>query len=539
MHVGSQSIRHFAYFLARHKLVTTVFIAAIALAISWPSQSMASTDFDLQAAIDSCPAGGTVSIPAGTYEITNQVLLKSGVSLKGAGVDATVLHMATQSEFTNLLVGRSVSNLSISDLTLASPAAAGRVFAIHISTYANVTIERVKVTGCMYVLKADTQGSNLTVRNLTARECGQMYVSNLTGGSFDNLDLQMTQVGLDDSWHAIYLCANNHHLRFNNVTASGSKSWTVQLWTDYEWDQPSDDIVFDGLYTIGRPLVISSGYYNVTFKNLTAISTESSYECVRICDPYNVTIDGFTGSGGPVFFSRYTGYTTHDIALRNGAYSGGTLVSDQGSWISNLVVENVNLNGAPTTTTTAAPATTTSSTTTTSTTTTTVVPTTTTTSTSTTIAPTTTTTAAPTATTTPAAGTSSSNVTITSPADGSTVAKGTVAVKVSATTSTRVGSVYFYVDGVQRSRDSRAPYAYNWRTSGLASGSSHVVKAVAYSSAGVVLGTGSSTYTIAGTSTSTSPTTTPSTNSTTTTTVRSTTTTTSSPWLTFYYRWFW
>ncbi len=493
--------------LVRNKITWAVVAVAVALAVTWPAASLASTSppFDLQAAINACPAGGSVAIPAGTYTFTSQVALKDGVSLRGAGIDKTVLYMPAQVEYTNLLRGDNVSNLSISDLTLASSAAADKVFAMRISNYSNVTIERVKVKNAMHVLKADTQGTNLTVTDLTAEACGQLYVSNLTNGVFTNLNLQMTQTGLDAYWHAIYVCANNHHLRFTNVVATGSKGWTVQLWSDYGWSQPSDDIVFDGLYTDGKPLAISSGFSNVTFRNLTAVSTVAGYDCILVCDPYNLTIDGFNGSGSSNFLNRYTGYTTRDVSLKNGSYAGKVLVSEEGNWISNLTVQNVNLGTSGSTTpTTAAPVTTTTtaapvvppvapSTTTTlaPTTTTTLAPT------PTTLAPTTTTTAAPASTT------ASGTVTITSLSDGATVSRGTVSLRVSVSSSTRVGTVYFYVDGKVVGRDGRAPYAYSWRTTSLAPGSRHLVEAVAYSSSGVELGKASVSVTVAQATTTT------------------------------------
>jgi hypothetical protein len=179
------------------------------------------------------------------------------------------------------------------------------------------------------------------------------------------------------------------------------------------------------------------------------------------------------------------------------------LVEENGAWISNLVTENVILGGATGTT---------SPTSTTSTTATTAAPTTTTTAVqsgpfgtpTTTISTTTTTTQASTTTTTAAPATQGlASVTITNPADGATVPRGTVTVRVNATSSTRIGTVYFYIDGKQVGRDSRAPYSFTWKTGALAPGSSCFIQAVAYSSAGVIIGDASATVTVAASTTTT------------------------------------
>jgi hypothetical protein len=45
----------------------------------------------IQAAIDACPAGRAVYLPAGTYRVGGQINLKSGVSLRGAGPGVTTI----------------------------------------------------------------------------------------------------------------------------------------------------------------------------------------------------------------------------------------------------------------------------------------------------------------------------------------------------------------------------------------------------------------------------------------------------------------
>ncbi|MBN1461174.1 MAG: hypothetical protein JXA57_16725 [Armatimonadetes bacterium] len=380
--------------LTRWIVVLTLLLVPVLASSAMAAES---TTFDLQAAINACPAGGTVQVPAGTHTVPYSVSLKSGVSLQGAGIDETVLYMPAQPVQNQLLYGKNVSDVAIRDLTVTSSAATGLVMGIHLTRYEHVVVERVKVTNCDYALKADTQGADLTVRDFTARACGQLYVSNLHTGIFEDLDLEMvTEKYAAVPYHAIYLCANNHHLRFDNTRARGGDSWTVQLWTDYTDEQhASDDIVFNGLDVADNAVVIGHNFRDVTLNDLT-VAAVSTRPCIMLGSPTNVTVDGFSASGGPAFLATFDGDTADTVALRNGTYSGSKLIASYAD-VTNLVVDNVSLGvtattttQAPTTTTTAAPTTTT------------LAPTTTTTA-----APTTTTTVAPTTTTLQDSGTTS------------------------------------------------------------------------------------------------------------------------------------
>ena len=539
----------------QRRLVRWAVIAGTTLLVLWPAQASAAESpppvtFNLQAAIDACPSGGTVTIPAGTITITSQVNLKSGVMLKGAGIDQTVLTMPVQSVASNLLSGVNVSGVSIRDLTLTSPAATGQVLAIHLVQHANCIIERVKVTNCQYGIKADTQGSNLIVRDFTMRASGQCYISNLTGGLFERLDLEaVTQKLTSVTFHAIYLSANNHSLRFNDVRAVGGSGFAVQLWTDSGWSYPSTDIVFDGLrVTHSDTLVVGEGFDGVTFRNLTASATDGGAAVIQLEAPRNLTADGFSCSGGAALVGTYgSGQSAHalNVTIRNGTYSGPKLTSGADK-IDNLVLDGVNSPSTTsttlppsTTTTTVARATTTTvppTTTTRATTTTTQPPSTTTTvarttttaqpTTTTTAQPTTTTTAQPTTTTIPQTTTTSvvapavnttpttlaptttttvaqqppspdaAAITITSPADHSTV-QGRVSVRVTAASPTAVGKVRLYVDNRLLSLDYRAPYSFTWNTRYVAPGKTCTLMAIAYDRLGNEMGKASCQVTVA------------------------------------------
>ncbi|MGA7269675.1 MAG: glycosyl hydrolase family 28-related protein, partial [Acidimicrobiia bacterium] len=305
----------------------------------------------IQAAINAASAvGGTVTVPAGTFAVNSTISLKSGVTVRGAGIDRTILSMPNQSAPTNLLRGSGVNNVSIMDLSLSSPAASGFVFAIGLTNdYSNVTVERVKVTGCQYALKADTQGKNLTVRDFTARASGQIYISNLTGGLFERLDLEMvTQKLTAVTFHAIYMGANNHNLTFRTINLTGGSGFTLQLYTDSGWTLPSDNISFDGLTVEGRwAVVIGSGFQGVTFRNVTAHASLADSPVFSLYDPRDVTVDGFAAAGGNALISARVA-SPQVIRFQNGTYDGASLPSFP--W---LTTTNVRLGAASATTTTA------------------------------------------------------------------------------------------------------------------------------------------------------------------------------------------
>jgi hypothetical protein len=475
-------------------LTRWTIVVALSLLALWPAGVLAAqaSAFDLQAAIDACPAGGTVTIPAGTYTLTSQAALKSGVTLQGAGVGETILAMPARSTQTNLLAGVNVFDVVIRDLTLSSSAATGKVLAIHLSGYSNVTVERVYVTGCEYALKADTGGTGLTVRDFTARACGQVYISSLTGGLFENLDVEVvTEALYDVDFSALYLCADNHDLQFNDFRARGGSGWTIQLWSDYGPTQASDNIEFDGLDVSGwGPLALGYDFSNVRVYN-AVFGGGTERPCIRLYGLSDVLVDGFTGSGGTQLLQCWANSTNNNVTLQNGKYAGSTLVDQTNGSINNLVIGNVNqgdvtvITLAPATTTTPAPSTTdtvaagSSPTSADSTATTT----------ATTLAPTTTT-SAPTTTTVAKSPEPMpiSIVAMTSPANWGTVYRGRIPVRVTVATTQRIGKVVCYVDGRRVGRDYRAPYRFTWNARKVARGSVHTLTAIAYSKQGIEIG---------------------------------------------------
>ena len=491
---GSSSVR-------RHsKLALLLLLAGVLMFVLWPAQAFAAgASFDLQTAINACAVGGTVTVPAGTWNVPARINLTKSISIVGTPGQSIL----TASFDDPILVAYNTSGVTFSGLTLRGPgASSGDSTGIQFYAPTNVTIRDINCSALHYGLKfgSGTQGSGVNADTLTLHDCAEpLEIANLSDSSFSNVDIQAPNLNTNQ-WHGIYLERSLHNIAFRNLSIIGGSGYCLQLYTE---SGASDHLSFENVTldaTDGRfPLVIW-GYSSVTFTNLNMVNVRSDGPCVRLHgSASNVTIDGFSASGGYSLAAPYTGQTPQAVVLRNGAYDGQTLGSGAtfenvtvGGTTPTTVAPTTSTTVAPTTSTTLAPTTTTASTTTSTTTTTVVTPSTTTTSTSTTVAPTTSTTLAPTTTTTVAPKSPAAEVTITSPADGSSVAKGRVMVSASVTSSVKIGKVVLYVDGRKLATDYLAKYYFSWTTRYLSSGSLHTLKAVAYDRSGVEIGSASS-----------------------------------------------
>ena len=270
------------------------------------------------------PAGPSIFLP-GTYYFDSQVVLKSGVTLQGAGIGQTILTMPAKSSQTNLLAlieREQCEHQRPHDLRVRQPPA--RCLALHLSNYSNVTIERVYVTGCEYALKADTcrlqphraglQGSRLADRCTSPTSpggCSRTSTSRLSQQYLYSVDFS-----------ALYLCAGNHDLTFNNFRARGGSGWTIQLWSDYGPTEASDNIEFNGLDVAGwGPLALGYDFSDVRIYNAVfGGGTERS--CIRLYGLSDVLVDGFSATGGTQLVQCWAGATNYNVTLKNGTYSG-------------------------------------------------------------------------------------------------------------------------------------------------------------------------------------------------------------------------
>lgn len=97
----------------------------------------------IQAAIDAVPStGGIVWFPAGTYVITTALTLKSGVTLAGVGVDASIIKQTSAGA--DALGGVDVHTLTIRNLQIQGPASGtGNGLVLTRSVQANVRYIRL------------------------------------------------------------------------------------------------------------------------------------------------------------------------------------------------------------------------------------------------------------------------------------------------------------------------------------------------------------------------------------------------------------
>jgi hypothetical protein len=498
------------------------------LVFLWPGQALADkpASFDLKAAITACPAGGTVTVPPGTWTVPARVNVYKNINIVGTPGKSVL----TASFEDVMLKGYDLRGVTFSGLTFEGPGAAYRTSGLELSGPIDVTMRDLTFRNLGHGLKLGSgpQSTGLVLDTFKAQQCAvPLFVANVSDSTFTNLDVQASNLTANPG-HGIYLERTLRNLTFANVRITGGSGYCLHLYTE---SGASDHLVFDDVFidaTTGRYPLVVWGFSDVTFRNTTLIMTAKDSPCVRIhSSAARVLFDGFSAGRGDSLSRPYSDGPASGIVFRNGTYQGTTLGTG-------ATFENVTLGASTTTTvapttTTVAPTTTTAAatTTTTSTTTTTLPPVTTTTTTS-----STTTTAAPTTTTVAPQTPAPAPVVITSPVHGSQVAKGTVTITATVASSQPVSSVYFYVDGVRRLVDQSAPYSCAWNSSRLASGSTHTIKVIAYNRQGKIIDSATSVVTIAG-----SPTTTVAPTTTTTLAPTTTTTTVKSP-LISWFNWF-
>ena len=537
----------------------------------------------IQACIDAAGTGNEVYIPSGTYRLVPAeysggvsigLLLASNVTVRGQG-DSSLLVVDGGTDWTRGVVAKSQTGIVLKDLKIDMRASTAQLtgngeqrHGVFFSGCTQSLVERVTVTqplgdgiflygGCSGVTVRDctavggttsnprvginVQGANhclVTGNKVTgfdvaykaeldagdSASTGNQIIGNTCSGVNLALGLNGSSTG-----HVVgYLVAGN------TFSAAGEQNI---------WVSRADDCVIRDNTLLGGGTGIYSCFANTNLQIEGNSLSGHSYTDVFLGEIYSlgastgidVTGNSFasgTRSQGIVF---HVGTTVKDVEIVGNLYpAGARLYNPYGGASANVydnyTVESTTTTLAPTTTTAAA------TTTTTSTTTTTLPPVTTTTTSS-----STTTTAAPTTSTTVASPAPKPGpVVITSPVDGSQVIKGTVAIKVSVTSSVAVGNVQFYIDGAKKLVDKSAPYSYSWNTSRLASGSTHTIRIVAYSRTGKLIGGATSVVTVAGSTTVTTaaPAMTTTTQAPVTTTVAPTTTTTTKSTSTSWFSWF-
>jgi len=514
----------------------------------------------IQAAIEQAASvGGSVYLPGGTYVVRQQgsnayaLQLASGITVYGDGPSSLIKLAANQDPWTRVISGTGIANVVLRDFAVDGndnnqSTWSEQRHGIFVSRAANITCQRLLVQntsgdGIFYyggssgliedctviggaVLENARVGINfqgatgLVVRNNTVINYDTSYKAEIDSGAPDATDVQLLN-NTASGGHPLALNGSSTGgkcrrflIQGNTFAARSGVDWNI--WVGHAYDVVIRDNTLsgghDGVYVIFDA-------HNVTIEGNRFVDQRvgvqlSNYLSIGPSDGITITYNTFQTSNPVVNVSAnyasvevaYNGYPAGATLVANASLVSGLSVHDNvvGEAPSRTVSTTTTTTAAPTTTTTTAPAPTTTATVAATTTTTPPAPTTTTEP-----APTTTTSTTTTSTTTttvPGASSQQQNVTqvrILQPADGALV-YGKVAVKVEAISGLAVAKVRLYVDGRAVSVDYKSPWTFTWNTRGLPTGSAHTLTAVAYSTAGAQLGSGTVTVWIGKTTTLTS-----------------------------------
>jgi parallel beta-helix repeat protein len=502
----------------------------------------------IQRAIDQ--AGTTpVYLPAGTYKVSDQGLdassggnsalrLRTGLELYGDG-SASLIRLQGGTDWTRVLSARGKSGIHLHDFAVDANAAAGittgtgeQRHGVFLTNCSDSTVEgltvsqslgdgiflygdsqRITVQDCVVNAGTTTnprvginfQGaSNSVIQRNNVNGYSYAYKAELDQGDPDSTANQILDnhstggVGIALNGTTTGKCVGYLVARNNFDCPAGADE---AVWVSRTRDCTFQDNVLNGatmgFYSVfdNRNVLLQGNRWTGQTYSAIVLSNYLSYGASDGIRSLSNTFSSTRYSQGAV--SMWAADITNVEVAGNAYPVGATLVNNVGGAPAPNVHDNVTgttpVTVGTTTTTVAVSATTT--TTTAAQTTTTLAPTTTTTTlktTATTLAPTTTTTVKTTATTLPPTVTTPA-VSIASPAAGSSVARGSVTIRVTVAPTLVAYKVAFYIDGRLRYTDYLSPFAYAWNTRSLTVGSSHTIKAVAYNGAGQILGQAAAT----------------------------------------------
>ncbi len=287
-----------------------------------------------QAAFDAAQAAGVgVSVPAGTFLIDDQLYLRSGVMIHGAG-DTTVIYSERSGW---MFYGSGRTNIGMRDMKIAGPGtteAMTTTSGIALDEITGGRFTNLTFDGLNFGFKVGSYpgATNMIVDNFVATNCvNPIFLGSVSYSSFTNLDLTANWYD-SNLYHCIYMERNNHHLTFSNVTLHGGSGYCLQLYFDYaEGEGPGSDITFNNVVldaTDGRYPLVVWGYDDVVFNGITMInSADATFQCVRVRKCNRITLNDVTASGGTGLCGNYGGFedTVADILFDTGTYNGPTL----------------------------------------------------------------------------------------------------------------------------------------------------------------------------------------------------------------------
>ena len=331
----------------------------------------------IQTALDAAAAtGGTVTFPAGLFRVTNFLYLSSNTTVSGT-TGQTILFMPPQASAKFFFFGSNLTNTTVERLTLRAGTVQDNVSGASFQKAVNCRLRNLRLENLVWGLKFGDRevATGWAIEDIVARNCRvPMYLSYMADSTFTRLDLQGVGTSGPTTDHNIYLTHDCRRLTFRDVALRRSPGYALHMWTSSVGT--TSDILFENLTldaTEGRwPLVISTGWTNVTFRNTNMrMKTTTNGVCVLLQSPCDITFDGFTAVGGYALVGTYGGMSSpaQRITFRNGSYTGPSLQPPDpgGRNITDLIMQNVALNpsSGSSTTTTVSPTTTTRMTTTT------------------------------------------------------------------------------------------------------------------------------------------------------------------------------
>ena len=156
-------------------VVAAVVVSGLMVASAPPAQ--AETPFDLSAAINACPVGGTVTVPAGTFTVTSTLTPKSGITIQGSGADTVIYRPDPHSGDPTIITIMDKSNITIKNLTLASndSGVTSTMRGMELGGATNITIDGVTLRGLSNGIVASDNGDKDN-SNLTITRCSSVDV---------------------------------------------------------------------------------------------------------------------------------------------------------------------------------------------------------------------------------------------------------------------------------------------------------------------------------------------------------------------------
>lgn len=332
--VGERATRGEVAQILSNLLVKTSFHPALNItSYGAKGDGLADNTQAIQRAIEACPAGSSIFIPAGTYTLKAPVWLRSDVSVEGAGANDTILVAPNQSDPTAILCGPNVSDASISGLTFRGPGNNSKIYGLLMEGAQGCQLTDCRFEGlyCGMKLGSGNMARGWKVDNIVARDCQvPLYIDCVSDSTFSRLDLRAAHTQGPTGMYALYVEGDCSFLTFLDCAFSGGTGWTMHFYYDYAGEYTSHDITFNDTVVDATdgdsPIVIGEGFSTIRFTNTTlkARSDTKDGDVIRFLGGKDITFDGFTATGGRVLALVDYPWRVNptNVILQNGSFDG-------------------------------------------------------------------------------------------------------------------------------------------------------------------------------------------------------------------------